>query len=359
MNFTNYFEVPPSQLAAYGAFDISLISDLPLFIDPFLLFNSSKPEYQRLHESILSYLTFLRDKATAGSITDGLLRSWFCFKEIKENWLGFTVLGNGGRGLGMDFARSLRDNLDTLFPASGQPVSQTSHLEKVSLIAEGVGRDSISDFTTNLIKEYLLDYTQTFALGNLPAEKCQEFPIRRVRFNYVTETWADGRYTLPSKDGTFVLLTPDDMLTGAETWINRPDMIRGFSEIPPAITDPELREQVSNYFERQLRNRPRPTRPPTKEDLATAAGATIQQYPELMDYYIALKELSGDRASDISSRRVTETDQVFVEQLRTLVSHLESLEGFYQQPVTSFQEALSRVRAFKQYVENQDGLAVG
>jgi hypothetical protein len=355
VNFSDYFEVTPSQLATYGAFNVSLVSDLPLFIDPFLLFNSTKPEYQELHESILKYLTFLRDKTTAGSISDGLLRSWFCFKEIKENWLGFTVLGNGGRGLGMDFARSLRDNLDKLFPTSAQPVTQTSHLEKVSLISGGVGRDSISDFTTNLIKEFLLDFTQTFTLSHVPTEKRHQFRIRRVKFNYTTESWADGDYTLPTKDGKFVLLTPDDMITGDETWINRQDMIRGFSAIPPAITDPELREQVSNYFEQQLRRRPRPMRPPTKEDRGAAAGATIQQYPELMDYYIALKELSGDQATDISSQRVNETDQVFVEQLGTLVSRLESLQDFYQQPVTSFGEAMSRVRAFKQYVENQDG----
>jgi hypothetical protein len=38
--FSDYFEV----------------SDPPLFIDPFLLFNSDKPEYRRLHDSIIDYL---------------------------------------------------------------------------------------------------------------------------------------------------------------------------------------------------------------------------------------------------------------------------------------------------------------
>jgi hypothetical protein len=42
---------------------ISLVSDLPLFIDPFLLFNSDKPEYRRLPDSIIDYLRFLRDKS--------------------------------------------------------------------------------------------------------------------------------------------------------------------------------------------------------------------------------------------------------------------------------------------------------
>jgi len=42
------------------------MSDLPLFIDPFLLFNSSNPAYQLLHENIIKYLEFLRDQSTTG-----------------------------------------------------------------------------------------------------------------------------------------------------------------------------------------------------------------------------------------------------------------------------------------------------
>lgn len=40
-----YFEVDESVLDEYGAVNISIVNDLPLFIDPFLLFNSDKDEY--------------------------------------------------------------------------------------------------------------------------------------------------------------------------------------------------------------------------------------------------------------------------------------------------------------------------
>ncbi len=73
--FTDFFKVPPEVLEEYGAFNISLINDLPLFIDPFLLFNSEKEEYQRLHEQIIQYVRFLRDKSVAGGIDEGLLKS--------------------------------------------------------------------------------------------------------------------------------------------------------------------------------------------------------------------------------------------------------------------------------------------
>ena len=38
--FTGYFDVDEEVLEGYGAFNLSLITDPPLFIDPFLKFNS-------------------------------------------------------------------------------------------------------------------------------------------------------------------------------------------------------------------------------------------------------------------------------------------------------------------------------
>ena len=74
--FSQHFGVSPTVLEDYGAFDISLASDLPLFIDPFLLFNSQKPEYRDLHEGMIRYLVFLRDRATP-DLDPGLIKSWY------------------------------------------------------------------------------------------------------------------------------------------------------------------------------------------------------------------------------------------------------------------------------------------
>jgi hypothetical protein len=65
--FSDYFNISPEVIKEYGAFNISLVSDAPLFIDPFLLFNSDNPTYQCLHNEIIKYLKFLKKK----SIRDG------------------------------------------------------------------------------------------------------------------------------------------------------------------------------------------------------------------------------------------------------------------------------------------------
>jgi hypothetical protein len=71
---------------------------LPLFIDPFLLFNSKKQEYRRLHDQIIKYVQFLRDKSEDEKPDSGLFKAWYRFPEIKQSWLGFSVSGNKGSG---------------------------------------------------------------------------------------------------------------------------------------------------------------------------------------------------------------------------------------------------------------------
>jgi hypothetical protein len=127
--FSDTFGIDPLVIEKYGAFDISLINDLPLFIDPFLLFHSEIDEYQALHRQIIDYLVFLRDRATEGPVSNGDLRNWYCFPEVKQNWFGFSLAGNGGSGLGINFARELHANLHVIFSNFGdEKITEGSHL---------------------------------------------------------------------------------------------------------------------------------------------------------------------------------------------------------------------------------------
>jgi hypothetical protein len=104
--FSDFFDVAPSRIESYGAFNISLLSDLPLFVDPFLLFNSEKPEYQALHDAMIKYLRFLRDKSSERSLESGLIKALYTFPEVRQNWFGFSEVGNRGSGLGVRFAQA-------------------------------------------------------------------------------------------------------------------------------------------------------------------------------------------------------------------------------------------------------------
>lgn len=346
--FADAFEIDEGLLDDYGAFNVSLVADLPLFVDPFLLFNSKKPKYQELHRDIIRYVTFLRDKSLSGQMNDALLRGWYCFPEVRQNWFGFSALGNSGRGLGMDFARALNSSFRGVLRNFGQEsLTQSSHLEKVCLIKSGVGRDNVSDFTANLIKGFLCHYTQEFSVRNIPADQLRRVNVPGAYFDYDTETWASAEYTLPWWRGDFVILTPIDMLTRDENWINQRELVYDFRRIPAAVPDQQLRWQISSYFERAL-----PVyedREPSQKERAEAALQTIQQYPEIVDYYIRLKEVNGDQAENVSSQKVLFSKLMFNERVAALQATLTSA-GFYGVAPDTHVEAHRRLAFLKDVI---------
>ena len=352
--FDEHFGVTTDDLDIHGAFNISVINDMPLFIDPFLLFNSKKPEYQHLHNEILKYLMFLRDAVIDMRVTDDLEKAWFLFPEVKQNWFGFSLRGNGGSGLGKDFASALRSNLKTLFSNFGaEKVTKGSHIEKVCLVSDGVGRDMISDFTTNLIKSWLCKYTEEFAVAHIDPSRRKKVWINKSHFNYETESWEREEFDLPTYEGDFVLLTPKDMLTKDENWINKPDMIHDFDKIPAAIPDAQLRGQISNYFHKVMA---KPiNRQPNARERAEAAVKTIINYPQLVDYYILLKENNGDKATDISKQKVLETKEIFETQVRNLQAALLGESQFYNTARGTYAESHERLAYLKDVIENKGG----
>lgn len=354
--FTDVFGVAPELLEEYGAFDASLVNDLPLFIDPFLLFNSSDSTYQQLHEAIIRYLGFLRDKARPGTGDRGLLRAWYHFKEVRQNWLGFSLVGNQGNGLGANFAIALHDNLGTIFSNFGQEqVTRGSHMEKVCLVDEGVGRDNISDFTTCLIKDYLLGYTQTFARAHLTPDQRRDFTVERARFNYDTESWEVGHYDLPAYGRDFVLLTPKDMLSRDDTWISRRDLVNGFEHVVAAVPDDQLRAVLNNYLYSRLSRDPKQTKQDREKEKRRAIAAAILAHPEIIEYYIQQKEDAGEQASVVSAEKVAETEAWLVDQVRAFVrSHLAGT-AFYAEHGNTYEEARNRVLFLKHVLEDQDG----
>jgi hypothetical protein len=315
--FSDFFGVSRQTMKNYGAFDVSLINDLPMFIDPFLLFNSEKPEYQGLHREMIKYLKFLRDKSIGSALDEGRMYAWYIFKEVKQNWLGFSLSGNRGHGLGPKFATALHENFNTAFQDFGdEDVPESPHFEKLTLFDEGVGKDNVSDFTTNLIKRYLLDYTQEFAGQHVNPELTKAFTVGRAYFNYKTETWVSKKYQLPAFLDDFVLLTPQELLTKDDLWINQPDLVGEYTEIVESIPNAQLRGQINNYFgkelsiilERKEKKRKeilmrkrwstqaiRSLRPlePSEADRKQVKWKAIQQFPQIIDYYLALKEKHG------------------------------------------------------------------
>jgi hypothetical protein len=348
--FSDFFEVSPSKLKKLGAFNISLVSDLPLFIDPFLLFNSRKLEYRLLHDEIIKYLVFLKTKSSNPNLDPELVQSLYRFPEVNQNWLGFTTQGNKGRGLGPKFATTLHTNLNRVLSAFGnEQLSKDSHLEKLCLIEPGVGKDNISDFTTNLIKGYLLKYTESFTKKFIRKGLKTTFSVPRVRFNYGTETWRSQKFVLPQFENDYVILTPRNMLAKEDTWINREDLLSDFRTLCDSVSNEELRGKVNNYFLKML------PKDASTTQRKKAASETIRRYPALIDYFIRGKEKKGNQAESISSARVKSSETLYHEQFGKLVELLAHKTSFYETAGRTYDEALARVHFLKDVIENKGG----
>lgn len=344
--FSDFFDVDPAVLEGYGAFDVSLINDLPVFVDPFLLFNSAKPEYQALHDEMIRYLRFLREMADSPGISRGLLKAWYQFPEVRQTWLGYSSVGNSGSGLGRRFASALHQSLNSIFTNFGnEQITRGSHLEKLCLVRDGVGRDNISDFTTNLIKGFLCRYTESFAVENIDPRFLRRVPVSHVVFNYDTRTWTTEKFTLPYIDGDFVLLSPRDILTKDDAWISRQGLYANFQGIAESVPNDQLRAQVNEYFLRCL------PKVPKHDDFVAAVRATVEKWPELIDYYIRLKEDQGDQAVAISGEHVREVQQLFHKQVGALVAMLQQSTAFYQQGGSTYAEAIARAHFLKKVIE--------
>jgi hypothetical protein len=350
--FSDYFDIKRDVLDSYGALNISIDADLPLFIDPFLLFSSKKPKYVDLHDRIVNHLVTLKNIAIKNQNVDvGLFR----FPEVKQNWLGFSKWGNSGRGLGPQFANSLIKTFKGFYSNFGdETVSSSSHIEKLTLVGAGIGRDFISDFTANIMLEFFLEYSQEFALKYLREEQRKKFSVRCI-FNSELKIWIPRSFVLPYfylEDGDYILLTPLDILTKDEAFICHRDLISQFRMITNALENKSLRNAINHYFQTWLPEKPK------KKDIDKAISETIQEYPEILDYYIRHQENRKDQAVEISAKKREEITTELISKLPELLKRLEDGSKFFDIMPTSYESALERVYFLKDVIENNDGYTI-
>lgn len=350
--FSEYFEIDSEVLDEYGALNICIDTDLPLFIDPFLLFSSEKAEYIKLHDQVVGHLIQLKELATSNQDSDIRL---FQFPEIKQNWLGLCKWGNNGRGLGPKFARDLIKAFNGFYSNFGsETVSSSSHIEKLTLVGAGIGRDFISDFTTNIMLEYLLGFTQEFALNHLQENQRKEFSVR-CSFNSELMSWMPKTFVLPYfylEDGDFILLTPLDILTKDEAFICHSDLRNQFRRITNALENRSLRDTINMYFQKRL-----PVQAKQK-DIERAITATIQQFPEILDYYIAHKENTKDKAAKVSAEKLEKIKSELISTLSEFCEKVANSSDFFKIKPTTYEAALQRALYLKDVIENNDGYRI-
>lgn len=214
--------------------------DLPLGIDPFLLFKSRDPQFRQLHVSLLKAF----NAAILAVRNNDLSRAryLFSFPEVSAIGMGYTHKGKRGSGVGSYLANLI---LQTLAGSPSLTERGVRHVEEMQLLSAGIGPDRISDITANVLKRFLIDYTQRqCTIWGIPMKAC--VPVSHI-YDESKLAWEDSYEDLPVSaiDGSEILLVPR-RLVRALPWINYDDFMRTeFSAYLAARRDQAARSSIA------------------------------------------------------------------------------------------------------------------
>ncbi len=178
-----------------------LDEDIPLFLDPFLLWKSPSLQDQSLHTAMVNsfnHLGVLVHRGDESRAENLLIRLSEC------NAVGFGASKNRqGKLIGQGTARAILD----LFRSIPQiRKSGFVHFEEIQLLIDGVARDRISDIACNFLTSWLIDYTvQECERLDIPVVECQS-PV----YDYARHQLEQKKVGLPvlTDDSSPILLVP-------------------------------------------------------------------------------------------------------------------------------------------------------
>ncbi|HEY3295695.1 MAG TPA: hypothetical protein VGL38_09660 [bacterium] len=165
---TDCFKIPITQDEADFAIPF-LDEDIPLCVDPFLLYKSPSQQENALHSLIVNSFNHLGHTFSTDS-KDKAIDLLINCSECDE-----AGLGNSKTRRGVRIGRDLAIDILSLFKIIPQ-IKKFGfvHVEEIQLLVDQVSRDRISDITCNLAKSFLVDYTlyQSTKVG-LPDQKAK------------------------------------------------------------------------------------------------------------------------------------------------------------------------------------------
>jgi hypothetical protein len=265
--------------------------DRRLGIDPFLLYRSSRADFQQAHNQLLRFFNFVLEQIKEGNLSNAE-RLLLC-PEPSEIGLGYSKHGTRGSGIGPELAKEIAYTFNNSPALLSRGVR---HIEELQLVCPGVGPDRISDAAANILKLFLIEYTQEQCQSwNIPVSK--DVPIHHY-FDLSELEWRDGYFDLPINPSTgSPLLLVSRRILRILPWINYDDYV---GEYRKAFLRPVSRSSTLRLKPRSLSQRNDPVRE-IEKDLAQAPKPQVcqvtAQNTAALDTYIERKEREAAKAA--------------------------------------------------------------
>ncbi len=191
--------IPQSELDFAIPF---LNEDIPLYVDPFLMWRSPSLQDKGLHHSLLSAFNNLGQLAKKGN-RELAISQLIAASECNEVGFGSSST-RSGKPIGFKLAGAIIDLFESV---EFYHLHGFRHMEEIQLLVPGINKDRVSDIACSLLKGFLIDYTYQECLElSIPM---QEILVSNV-FNHGTCAFERVKTTLPvhPEHGFPILFTP-------------------------------------------------------------------------------------------------------------------------------------------------------
>ena len=194
-------------------------TDTPLGIDPFLLFKSRDGEHRAAHDQILQLFNEAMRLFRLGRVDES--QYLIDFPEAPEICMGYRRMGKSGTGLGSYLNQLL---LDTLSASPALLERGVRHVEEMQLVSLGIAADRVSDIAANILKRFLITYTQRQCqVWGIPTRTA---PVHHA-FHFDSWRWEDMYEDLPfNPDTNQTILFVPKRVVRVLPWINFDDYMR-------------------------------------------------------------------------------------------------------------------------------------
>lgn len=217
--------------------------DIPLYVDPFLLWKSPSQQDQALHTAItnsFNHLNYLLKKGRENEAIETLI----ALSECQEVGLGVSKTRKGvkiGQAQAEQILRLFKEILE--YSQFG-----FTHFEIIQLYISGIAKDRVSDIACNYIKSFLIDYTiEQCELLGIPIEEV----ILESVYNYKNNALdSNQKVYLPVNplNKEPIIFTPKRWLR-FNPWINYEDYFQSYCPRDEIFNpdEPESQAKVLNY----------------------------------------------------------------------------------------------------------------
>jgi hypothetical protein len=326
--FSQRFGVKPAALQASGLLDPILNSDTKLFIDPLLLSSSGnglirKEAFEALKTGFSEIVRLIAASQSPNDVAWRSAAKRLDLRERPETGLGYGGASTSGASRPDEIKQTVLTTAKEIVTL-GENDPQIISL--MGLFEEGVGPDTISDLTTNLILGQLSKLTTDFCKSQMIALK--EFP------GFPTPLPQN-----PFRTDRPIVLVPKDVLRELPLAVDWSDVSRVINEI----------EEIRDRFNRFVGPIAEATVAERKRALKQAAMSSLESFRKLFHELLASSD-TYDPNEDILN---------FYAFRRLLTSDLTPFRGKIKPATTPSRDELQRIVTeiighFRQQVENNN-----